>query len=117
MTAFGDAFKAARKAGKTTFKFNGKSYHTKTKEDVAKAPKPPVKPSTATASVPTPTPSPRTTPSASDATERQSAQRVADVQSRIAAAASGASTPSTPKPTKKPKSLAIPAKGNGGGGW
>ena len=37
MSAFGDAFKAARAAGKKTFTFNGKSYHTRTKEDEAKA--------------------------------------------------------------------------------
>ncbi|AGC35545.1 hypothetical protein RHEph01_gp034 [Rhizobium phage RHEph01] len=45
MTSFGDAFKAARKAGKTTFKFGGKSYHTKTKDEMAKT----------TKAVPTPT--------------------------------------------------------------
>ena len=45
MSAFGDAFKAARAAGKKTFTFNGKSYHTRTKEDEAKAKaKPEVKP-------------------------------------------------------------------------
>ena len=38
MSAFGDAFKAARAAGKKTFTFNGKSYHTRTKEDEAKKP-------------------------------------------------------------------------------
>ena len=38
MSAFGDAFKAAREAGKKTFTFNGKSYHTRTKEDEAKKP-------------------------------------------------------------------------------
>ena len=43
MSAFGDAFKAARAAGKKTFTFNGKSYHTRTKEDEAKA-KPEAKP-------------------------------------------------------------------------
>ena len=37
MSAFGDAFKAARAAGKKTFTFNGKSYHTRTKEEEAKA--------------------------------------------------------------------------------
>lgn len=42
MSAFGDAFKAARAAGKKTFTFNGKSYHTRTKEDEAKAKKPDV---------------------------------------------------------------------------
>ncbi|MBZ5882541.1 hypothetical protein, partial [Escherichia coli] len=50
MTNFGDAFKAARKAGKTTFKFGGKSYHTKTKDEMSKTKK--------SASVPTPTPRP-----------------------------------------------------------
>ncbi len=45
MTSFGDAFKAARKSGKTTFKFGGKSYHTKTKDEMAKSKK----------AVPTPT--------------------------------------------------------------
>lgn len=34
MTAFGDAFKAARSAGKTVFTWNGKKYHTKTKEEM-----------------------------------------------------------------------------------
>lgn len=43
MSAFGDAFKAARAAGKKTFTFNGKSYHTRTKEDEGKA-KPAAKP-------------------------------------------------------------------------
>ncbi|MFB2563643.1 hypothetical protein [Rhizobium sp. IMFF44] len=50
MSAFGDAFKAARKAGKTTFKFQGKSYHTKTKDEMEKTKK--------ATSVPTPTPRP-----------------------------------------------------------
>lgn len=45
MATFGDAFKSARSAGKTTFKWQGKSYHTKTKEEMAKTKK----------SVPTPT--------------------------------------------------------------
>ena len=39
MTAFGDAFKAARKkagGGGGTFKFGGKSYNTKIKEEVSK---------------------------------------------------------------------------------
>lgn len=36
MSAFGDAFQAARSAGKKTFSFNGKLYHTKTKEEMAK---------------------------------------------------------------------------------
>lgn len=39
MTAFGDAFKAARKkagGGGGTFKFRGKSYNTKIKEEVSK---------------------------------------------------------------------------------
>ena len=31
---FGEAFAAARKAGKKTFTWGGKSYHTKTKEEV-----------------------------------------------------------------------------------
>lgn len=48
MTAFGDAFKAAKSAGKTTFKFGGKSYHTKTKDEMTKTKK----------AVPTPTPRP-----------------------------------------------------------
>lgn len=39
MTAFGDAFKTARKAGKKTFMFGGKSYTTKTKEETAPVPK------------------------------------------------------------------------------
>lgn len=33
MSKFGDAFKAARASGKKTFKFGGKSYTTKTKEE------------------------------------------------------------------------------------
>nr|WP_250808765.1 hypothetical protein [Neorhizobium tomejilense] len=45
MASFGDAFKAARSAGKTTFKWQGKSYHTKTKDEMEKTKK----------SVPTPT--------------------------------------------------------------
>lgn len=36
MSAFGDAFKAARSSGKKTFSFNGKLYHTKTKDEMAK---------------------------------------------------------------------------------
>ena len=53
MTAFGDAFKAARKAGKKEFTFGGKSYHTKTKEDLATTPAKSKK-------VPVPTPRPKT---------------------------------------------------------
>ena len=37
MSDFSRAFAAARKAGKKTFKWNGKSYHTRTKEDEDKA--------------------------------------------------------------------------------
>lgn len=37
MSAFGDAFKAARAAGKKTFRHNGKLYTTQTKEEAAKA--------------------------------------------------------------------------------
>ena len=33
---FKEAFAAARKAGKKTFRWNGKTYHTKTKEEVAR---------------------------------------------------------------------------------
>jgi len=36
-TSFGAAFKAARKAGKQTFKWQGKSYSTATKDDVKKS--------------------------------------------------------------------------------
>jgi cell pole-organizing protein PopZ len=36
MSKFGDAFAAARKAGKKEFTFNGKKYHTRTKEDETK---------------------------------------------------------------------------------
>lgn len=35
MSSFGKAFAAARKAGKKNFTFGGKSYHTKTKEEMA----------------------------------------------------------------------------------
>lgn len=48
MTAFGEAFKTARAAGKSTFKWQGKLFHTKTKEEMEKTKK----------SVPTPTPRP-----------------------------------------------------------
>ena len=34
---FGEAFSSARKAGKKTFDWKGKSYHTKTADDVKKA--------------------------------------------------------------------------------
>ena len=37
MSKFGDAFAAARKAGKKTFTFQGKSYNTKTKEEAGSA--------------------------------------------------------------------------------
>lgn len=63
MTSFGDAFKAARKAGKTVFSFNGKKYHTKTKDEMAKVkakvpvPSPRPDPQT-TGSIPKPTPKP-----------------------------------------------------------
>lgn len=43
MSKFGEAFKAARKAGKKNFSFGGKSYNTKTKDEGGgskKAPKP-----------------------------------------------------------------------------
>jgi hypothetical protein len=33
MSKFGDAFAAARKAGKEEFTFNGKKYHTRTKDE------------------------------------------------------------------------------------
>jgi len=36
MSAFGTAFAAARKAGKKEFTWNGKQYHTKTKEEMSK---------------------------------------------------------------------------------
>ena len=36
---FDEAFAAARKAGKETFTWGGKSYHTKTKEEVEKGKK------------------------------------------------------------------------------
>ena len=35
MSKFGEAFASARKAGKKNFKFKGKSYTTKTKEEAA----------------------------------------------------------------------------------
>lgn len=35
MATFKEAFASARKAGKGTFMWNGKSYHTKTKDEVA----------------------------------------------------------------------------------
>ena len=58
MTSFGEAFKAARKAGKTVFSFNGKKYHTKTKDEMvkvtAKVPVPKQRP-TAAASTPSKT--------------------------------------------------------------
>lgn len=38
--SFGDAFKAARKSGKGTFTYNGKSYTTETAEEKAKKSKP-----------------------------------------------------------------------------
>jgi len=37
MSKFGDEFKAARAAGQKTFMFNGKSYTTKTADDIKKA--------------------------------------------------------------------------------
>jgi hypothetical protein len=36
MSAFGEAFKKARAAGKKIFEYNGKKYHTRTKEDEKK---------------------------------------------------------------------------------
>lgn len=39
MSKFGDAFSGARKAGKKTFTFGGKSYNTKTKEESAPTPR------------------------------------------------------------------------------
>lgn len=38
MSSFKEAFAAARKAGKKEFKWNGKSYHTKLKEEVTTRP-------------------------------------------------------------------------------
>jgi hypothetical protein len=35
MSKFGEAFSAARKAGKKQFTFNGKKYHTRTREEEA----------------------------------------------------------------------------------
>jgi hypothetical protein len=40
MASFKDAFRAARAAGKKEFSWNGKSYNTKLKEEVASGPKP-----------------------------------------------------------------------------
>lgn len=47
MASFGEAFKSARSAGKKTFKWQGKTYHTKTKEEMEKksVPAPQSKPS------------------------------------------------------------------------
>lgn len=84
MTAFGDAFKAARKSGKTTFKFGGKSYHTKTKDEMAKTKK----------AVPVPTPRPEAMKTdAQDAVD--SAPRPAP-----AAAAKPATKQDYPRPAK-----------------
>ena len=44
MASFGSAFAAARKAGKKTFVWQGKSYHTKTKEEMSSAPSKSLKP-------------------------------------------------------------------------
>lgn len=49
MTAFGSAFKAARAAGKKTFKWNGKLYNTKLREETrVKTPVPTPRPDTKT---------------------------------------------------------------------
>lgn len=55
MASFGEAFKAARSAGKKTFKWQGKTYHTKTKDEMEKTKK----------SVPVPKPRPNTQTSSS----------------------------------------------------
>ncbi len=56
MTAFGEEFKAARAAGKTTFRWQGKTYHTKTKDEMAKV----KAKAERMKQVPTPTPRPDT---------------------------------------------------------
>lgn len=81
MTAFGYAFKAARAAGKTTFKFQGKSYHTKTKDEMAKTKK----------AVPTPTPRPDTNTTASVPTPTK--PNANGAASSSAAAATGTTSP------------------------
>ena len=55
MASFGEAFKAARSAGKKTFRWQGKTYHTKTKDEMEKTKK--------SVPVPTPRPDPQTTSS------------------------------------------------------
>lgn len=57
MASFGEAFKAARSAGKKTFRWQGKTYHTKTKDEMEKTKK--------SVPVPTPRPDPQTTSSTS----------------------------------------------------
>lgn len=52
MANFKDAFSSARAAGKSTFKFNGRMYHTKTKEEMEKV--------KSKAAVPVPADKPRT---------------------------------------------------------
>ena len=66
MATFKEAFKSARKAGKTTFMWNGNSYNTKLKEEVAgSGPKPRPKGGDASAPVMGPKARPRTpTPTA-----------------------------------------------------
>ena len=53
---FGDAFASARKAGKKEFEWNGKMYHTRTKEEEAAKSKPAPKAETAPKATPKPAP-------------------------------------------------------------
>lgn len=125
MSEFGDAFAAARKAGKKTFTFGGKLYTTKTKEE------------TATKAGPTPSQRPKARPEAPAAagSQRPKARPTSANQSgspddrsskpapkanteRIAAAktdvaARRAKSQAANRPTKDDKTAPKPAAGKG----
>lgn len=95
MSEFGNAFASARKAGKKTFKFNGKSYTTKTKEETA--------------------PTPRSRPAKKSAPTPRS--RPADKKKAGNARPAKADEKDVKIPVKKKKTSKPAGRGNGGGGF
>lgn len=103
MSQFGDAFKAARAAGKKSFSFNGKSYHTQTADDLKKLKPAAVKAKPRTAPAPAPKPRAATPPAKPrvnhmagiGAAPTRSRARSADLQPAAVTATRKTGTPST----------------------
>ena len=84
MSSFSDAFRAARKAGKQTFTWNGKSYNTKYKEEVENLKITPA--SASPGPKPKPSASSEATSPPSSSKGSSSGQRTVSVQVRSSAA-------------------------------